>query len=340
MTILVDTFGAVGNGTTNDRAAIQSALNSLATSGGTVALSDNKVYRIAGGDLTIPRGVTLKGALSFNGHRGTNAGANYNTQAGIVADPAYKIKIMGGATLDGVLVRPYGMTFPQPNDLAYVGTAIQMMEDDGAILNSMVIGFEMAVYAENSQRGRIERFNTDCVNGIRVKTSWDIWYLREVHCWPFGTISSVTHGDVRRRGYGIQFEEGGDWNKITDCFTYGYAVGVHVKNCGSMTLTGVGTDNAVDLDRPTIGILIEGGCDDTVLIGCQAAASTRGIVIATWPGMRTLISEARCWANGIGIHTTAQGTINIVNSILRAASWSARHDEGNGATVNTSMLLF
>lgn len=339
MSISVDSFGAAGNGTTNDRVAIQNALNSIATAGGTVSLGDNKVYRIAGGDLTIPRGVTLKGAVSHNGHRGTNAGAAYNNQAGIVADPAYRIKLMGGACIDGILIRPYGMTFPQPNESAYTGTAIQIMEDDGAVLNSMVIGFNKAIYAENAQRGRIERFNTDCVNGIHVKTSWDIWYLREVHCWPFGTISSVTHGDVRRSGTGIFFEEGGDWNKITDCFTYGYTTGVHIKNCASMTLNGVGTDNAVDLGRATKGIYIEGACNDTRLIGCQAAASTEGITINTIAGMRTLISEATTWSNGIGIHTMGSGHVTMVNSIFRGAAWVWHHDEGNGQTWNQSVIV-
>lgn len=340
MSISVDSFGAAGNGTTNDRVAIQNALNSLTPSGGTVTLGDNKVYRIAGGDLTIPKGVTLKGAVSFNGHRGTNAAAAYNNQAGIVADPAYKIKLMGGACIDGILIRPYGMTFPQTSDLAYTGTAIQFMEDDGAVLNSMVIGFEMAIYAEGVHRGRVERFNTDCVNGIRVKTSWDIWYLREVHCWPFGTIAGhTTEANVTRRGYGIQFEEGGDWNKITDCFTYGYQVGVHVKNCNSMTLTGVGTDNFHNINRQSIGILIEGNCLDTKLIGCQAAASTRGVAVHTSPASTTIISELTAWANGIGLHTTAQGTVQLVNSVFRAPVWVWRDDAGAGAVVNTSMVL-
>lgn len=338
MAISVATFGAVGDGVTNDRVAIQNALNSITTRGGTVELVDNKVYRISGGDLTIPRGVALKGSTVTVGARGTNAGADYNTQAGIVLDAAYSIRVKGGAGIDGILIRPYNMVFPQPNDLAYGGTAIIIDEDDSYVLNSMVIGFEQAIRATNAQRGRVERFNTDCINGIHVQTSWDIWYLREVHCWPFGTISSVTHGDVTRRGIGIMFSEGGDWNKITDCFTYGYARGVLIQNCNSMTLLNVSTDNVVNHARDAIGILLLGGCEDTRLIGCQAAASQRGIVISTNPGNRTLISEAVTWANAVGISHAGGGTVNVVNSITRGYSIAGIQNVGGG-TLNQSLNL-
>ncbi len=47
--IKVDDFGAVGDGVTNDKNAIQSALNKLKTDGGTLQFTSGKVYRISKG---------------------------------------------------------------------------------------------------------------------------------------------------------------------------------------------------------------------------------------------------------------------------------------------------
>lgn len=64
--ISVAAFGAVGDGVTNDRVAIQAALNSLPTGGGTVFFPNPKPgeFYAVDGTLTLPNGATLIGESS------------------------------------------------------------------------------------------------------------------------------------------------------------------------------------------------------------------------------------------------------------------------------------
>lgn len=336
MSVNPSAFGAVGDGVTNDRAALQAALNSVAAKGGTVQLEDDKVYLVDGRSLEIPRGVTLKGAVSWNGIRGNNGAQDFNTQVGIKLHPGHSIWMKGGSCIDGVLIRNSTLTFPQSNDLNWTGTAIKIVgEDDASVQNSMIIGFEQGVYAEGSQRVRCQRVNLDNINGIKIKTAWDICYIDECHAWPFATIGT---GDIRRRGIAFMFEAGGDWNKITDSFSYGYVRGVWIKDCNSVTLLGVGCDNVPnEPSRDAIGILVEGNCQDTRLIGCQVAASQRGVVLAVTAGA-TMISELAAWANSqIGLQILGNPPVNLVNSIIR--NTPTRISNSGGAPLNQVAVL-
>lgn len=326
MTVSVAAFGAVGNGTTDDAAAIQAALNSIATSGGTVVLEDNKQYLVQGSDLVIPRGVTLRGTTPATGLRGTNAGNSLNTFAGLRLHPSRRIKLKAAAGLFDITVINPTLTYPQPNDLSYSGTAVEFQEDDAVVENALIVGYEQAIVSPiynattgtGPARGRLRRVNIDCINGTYVAGAFDIWYFNEVHCWPFGTISSVTNGDTRRRGIAYHFENVADWCKLTDCFSYGYMRGIRINNCNSMTILNCGFDNVpYDSPRDAIGILLEGYCGETRIIGAQVAASRRAITVNLQAGT-TLISDTVTWANyGVGLETNGATVITLVNSIIR-----------------------
>lgn len=275
--------------------ALQSALNSVASKGGTIILDDNEQFYIAG-NLTVPRGVTLRGALDAVGIRGNNSAQDFNTQAGIRLNPAAKITLKGSATLYGLLIVNANVTYPAANSNGFTGTAVYMDEDDSAILNSMIIGFERCVDSYGAQRVRMERVNLDGKNGVRLRNSLDICYLRECHAWPFGTISTITNGDVTRPGIGFEIADTGDWTKLTDCFAYGYITDFRVANANSVTFTGCGADNVVNAQRAAIGFLTEGYAEDVSFVNCQAAASNKGFVLAHSIG-RSMIVASKAWAN-------------------------------------------
>lgn len=60
----VDSFGAVGDGVTNDKAAIQAAIDDAQTNGGTVTFTPGKVYRV-GGTLVLHDYTHLVGSVGF-----------------------------------------------------------------------------------------------------------------------------------------------------------------------------------------------------------------------------------------------------------------------------------
>lgn len=141
-TASVYAFNAVGDGVTDDTAAFTAAMASLGTLGGTVVYS--KRHYIAG-PLIVPQNVTLKGPFSLIGGPNSIIGVSYNTMAALILNTANPIRLSTGSVLDGALIVPQGMTFPQANSSAWVGTAIVLQGDNAAVQNSMILGFNQAI---------------------------------------------------------------------------------------------------------------------------------------------------------------------------------------------------
>lgn len=294
-------FGAVGDGVTNDRAAIQAAIDSLGTAGGTVCIPNGMKCLIDLNGLVVKPNVSLVGPHKFVGSPNDNSSAPYNDVGGtIILDAGtagVSIYLNGGASVSGLLIYRKGMTFPQTSVAGWTGTAIVATDDDVAVQNCMILGFNKGFYSSGHQRPRLTSVYMDNINCVEIAACYDIAYLFQCHCWPFATIANGT--PLIRSGTAYHFRDGGDWNKITNCFSYGYFRGLVISNANSITATGCGFDNVPGGHPNSIGIIVTNGCEDTKLISCQTAAhATAGVLIDNLSGsipLVTIIQNHSIW---------------------------------------------
>jgi hypothetical protein len=197
-------FGAAGNGTTDDAAAIQSAIDAAAAAGGGIVRLGPRRYRAAAANLVVKENVCLEGPIFPGGQR---AGADYRAIPGtILLDAARTIRVLRGATLRRAAVIREGLGAP-PGTMraainlraAMAGTAITIGDGSGAhhdvlLEDLLVLGFDLAVRSDNSQRLNVRRMRGDNRNGIFLSRTYDITRIHDVHFWPFltGNLGGVS----------------------------------------------------------------------------------------------------------------------------------------------------
>jgi hypothetical protein len=228
----VKSFGAIGDGVTDDTAAIQRAIDSLGIKGGTV-LIPNGFQCVVNSGLNVKANVTLKGPFSKVGTPANNTTYPYTQLSCIYLSSAATITLYGGAGIDGLLIQRKGISYPADPTL-FAGTAITQVADDSFVLNSMVLGFAQGFLCNGHQRTFIDGLQGDNTAGISIIDSHDIARLNNIHFWPFANISQADHTLYHRSGSAIKLTRC-DWVDLINCFSYGYAVGL--ENDGSDDLT-------------------------------------------------------------------------------------------------------
>ena len=300
-------FGAVGDGVTDDTAAIQAAIDSLGAAGGTVVVP-NGMRCLIDANLTVNPNVTLKGAMTMVGSPANNAWYPYGSLSGLILNPTATIVLKGGAGLDGCLVIRKGMSFPESSSANFSGTAVTGGGDDYFVINSMILGFAQAIYSTECQRPRIENVNIDCNAGVWLDKVYDIAYINKVHCWPFVTVATGTPVSTHRSGAGFKFTTAADWVKVTDCFTYGYCRGFHVIDADDIVFTNCAVDGTGQFAE-SIGFVIEGDSLRCRLIGCNISSQERGMYLDLNPASTHQVVYV------IGTHiTTCSGRCIAVNN--------------------------
>jgi hypothetical protein len=179
-------FGATGNGTTDDTAAISGAIAAAAPStaptGDTVFLPAGK-YHVTSA-LTVPPGVTLQGA-------GWNTpGSQANVFAGTwlyveEGAPFSPVTISGS----GGTVSKLGFNVFNPNDAGAPAAAQPMVHITGnnALVEDICLYNPYAgIYLDGAAQAVIRRiFGQPLYYGILVDRSYDISYIDQVHFWPY-----------------------------------------------------------------------------------------------------------------------------------------------------------
>ena len=325
-------FGAVGDGVTNDRAAIQAAIDSLGTAGGTVCIPNGMKCLIDLNGLVVKPNVSLVGPHEFVGSPNDNSSAPYNDVGGtIILDAGtagVSIYLNGGASVSGLLIYRKGMVFPVQNASAFTGTAIIATDDDVAVSHSMILGFNKAFLSDGFQRARIEYLYQDNINGIEISNCLDIAYISNCHAWPFASIAYGAGSTIIRSGTAYKFSNTNDWGKVTNCFSYGYFRGIVLSNVNSMTLLSCSFDNVPGGHPNSIGISVEGTCLDTRIIGCQAAAQAIAGVFIDTAGWVS-IESFNCWGGGTHGILIYQGNAVIKGSGLRDLSYGVSVTSAN-----------
>jgi hypothetical protein len=181
------------------------------------------------------------------------------------------------------------MTFPAIDSSAFAGTAITTSGDDCYIVRSMILGFNRAVYAYNSQRPKFTDLNIDCQTGIEIEQCFDVAKLINIHCWPFSTISNVGFPSAAwyqkqwRTGSGFYIHDIADNPQLANCFAYGYANGFYFKNCAILMPVNCFADNTPQsvLLRPnSVGWRFEGFINGCMASSCGAYSHEIGLLFA------------------------------------------------------------
>lgn len=335
-------FGAVGDGVTDDTAAIQAAIDSLGVAGGTVTLANEGKY-LVGSSLVIKAKVLLKGAWKNPDIVGTQSLQTFSEAGSCIRlASSATINMQQCASLENVLIYRNGMTFPVESGTGYTGTAITASGSSVALRNLLVMGFNKLFYGPGN-RHVIDRVYGDNNNGIEITNSPDVCYISNCHMWPFASDTTIYPSTgVYRSGIAYYSHDTADWIKFTNCFSYGYKTGFKVYNAKSNTLIGCGTDqnfNVTATYTDSIGFDVSGNSDDTKLIGCQSAACWYGVVINTVAGQTVFIDSFSVWYPKIAGIYVAQGNLSMLGGLIRNTDLGITTDNAS-SVIHVSNVKF
>ncbi len=254
-------YGAIGNGMADDVAAIQAAIDAANAAGGGIVRLGPRRYRVAAAELVVRENVCLEGPVFPGGQRPSG---DYRSLPGtILLDSTRTLRVLRGATLRRVAVIRDGLGAP-PSTLraainlraAMAGTAITIGDGSGThhdvlVEDVLVLGFDLALRADNSQRFNLRRMRGDNRNGIFLSRTFDITRIHDVHFWPFltGNLSGVTLAQFNVAGVA---NNGSGVVRITTATAHGLVTGDLVNVTGVNGVPGANsrrTATVVDATR-------------------------------------------------------------------------------------------
>eukprot|EP00485_Elphidium_margaritaceum_P011224 CAMPEP_0202703668 /NCGR_PEP_ID=MMETSP1385-20130828/16485_1 /ASSEMBLY_ACC=CAM_ASM_000861 /TAXON_ID=933848 /ORGANISM="Elphidium margaritaceum" /LENGTH=428 /DNA_ID=CAMNT_0049361559 /DNA_START=19 /DNA_END=1302 /DNA_ORIENTATION=- len=272
MTFNVLSFGAVGDGTTDNTKAFQSALQSAADNGGGIVFAPGGNY-VFDGQLSIPSGVALFGSyLTVPSHAGSAQPTD-----GTVLMPYYGrtqqneslsfITVTTDASIKGVVIfypeQPCTSNIP----VAYP-PSIRLNGNNAAVQDVELLNSYIGIFAAPAPRHYIARVQGQPIRiGVFVDEVYDIGRIEDVHFNPW--FCNDINYMYEQTMFGRSFVFGrSDWEYVLNTFSFGYAIGYHFIETptGSMNgnFVGIGADYAcnasivVDQSQPA-GLLITNG---------------------------------------------------------------------------------
>jgi hypothetical protein len=315
-------FGAVGDGVTDDTAAINLMLAS-ALPGQQCWLTAPGQYLINSANVAIPIGVQLCAGWAPPGTTNNSSGGgeplNLATLNGaIILNPAYTITMASGSAVRGVPIYRKGLAIPAANSAAFAGLAITIQGDDCRLEDVLVLGFANLSTSTNQVRGVYRYVWGDNQNGISVVGAFDVVRIENCHFFPYCTYSATAAATAHYRS-GIAFQ-------TNDCaepslaqnFCFAYYTGYSLEETGSGGFVDCKADGIYDPGGT--GFVIgngtpTGGATACKFIGCVAFANSSsttssGYTIYLEPGDHvefTGCSVSQC-AGGFNV---VQGEISI-----------------------------
>ncbi|MGC8666942.1 MAG: glycosyl hydrolase family 28-related protein [Chthonomonadales bacterium] len=302
----VTSFGARGDGTTDDTAAFQRAMDEAAKSGGGTVLAPRGTYLFKG-HLDVPSAVTLQGIWtsvpSHNGIRDkglpkpTDDGTTFLVTEGAgKEDAAPFITLHTNSTLRGVVLY-YPAQKPDDTPVPFPW-AIAMRGKNPAVLDVELLNPYNGIDATQNERHLIRNVSGQPLRrGVMVDAIYDIGRIENVHFNPWWSVASKVLDYQMKHGEAFIFGRT-DWQYVLNTFCFGYHVGYHFVQthngvCNGNFL-GIGADDCetslvVDQCAP-YGLLITNGefvsfhgPDPTmVAVGSGNSGSIRFVNCAFW----------------------------------------------------------
>jgi hypothetical protein len=249
----VKTFGATGNGVTDDTIAIRNAITAAETAGGGTVFFPPGHYRVTG-TLTVNSGIRLEGVgWEVNGTTIGTGSFIYCENTGFDI-----LHINGNAP--GTVVRDLAFRHKQPAPVAsgswtptMYGWCILIEAVDTYVENVLVYNPSHGIYVNgNGAVGRVTLnriFGQPFVQGIRIERGYDVVYVQNVHLWTFYSNLAPVTAYTRANGIGI-FVGRADNPKFESIFTYAYKWGFqfgttpNAGSCNKFQLVNVDCDGS------------------------------------------------------------------------------------------------
>ena len=302
----VRSFGAAGDGQTDDTAAFQKALDAAEKAGGGVVYAPRGNYFFAG-NLNVPNAVTLAGIWqSVPAHNGlrdkglpkpTDDGTTFLITGGAGSEdgPAF-ITLNTNSTLKGVV-----LYYPQQNidDIPKpYPWAIAMRGKNSAVLAVEMLNPYNGIDATRNERHLIRDIHGQPLRrGILVDSIYDIGRIENVHFNPWWSMKPKLFQWQMENGEAFIFGKS-DWQYVYNTFCFGYKVGYKfIKSKSGMcngNFLGIGADDCytalvVEQCAP-YGLLITNGefvsfhGPDPTMIGIEKSntGSIRFVNCAFW----------------------------------------------------------
>jgi hypothetical protein len=360
-TVSVKDFGAAGDGSTDDTAAIQAAIDSLGALGGAVLIpGDAKIYLAS--SITVKPNVRLYGVID-------HGIADYTTQnyysfgSQLLLNTGVTINLQRNAALERLLIIRKGLYSTVPTNAAqaqavvsaFSGTAVQIgsgvqgVGDDASVVSCMILGHTNGIVATNSNRVTVGSTLIDCTNGFSIDTSFDINRIYSVHCWPFLTAQVPGVGNTpdnpapnRRSGYGFKLTNYCDWSTLTDCFAYGYATGFWASSASNISFVRCQADYTNPNTGSVCGFKIDGTSTYCSLVDCTSIAGVNGLIADTTGGAASdsAIRVNGClFANSAECILVSNGNITCVGSTFNSGTYAASFQAGADASSIVGCIL-
>ena len=341
-------FGAVADGTTDNTAAFQKAMDTAGTAKGGIVEVPTGRFSFAG-SLTVPKEVTLRGVFTYSpAHAGIrdkspetpDFGTVFLVHAGAGAEEgAPFILLQSNAVLQGVCVF-YPDQNPDTVPKAYP-YAVALRGNNSALLDCELLNPYNGIDASQNQRVLIRNIHGQPLHiGLYVDDIYDIGRIENVHWNPWWSMSKDLFEWQKSNGVGFIFGKS-DWHYVINTFCFGYRVGYKFiqtkKGDTNGNFLGIGADDCrtsilIEQCSP-IGLLITNGefvsidGDDPtmVVVGPENKGTVRFSNCAFWgPANRNAV------INGTG--TVGFGDCTFVN-------WASKNKESRSIEVYGGSVL-
>lgn len=267
--INVLTYGAKGDGTTDNTTAFQKALDAAHAQGGGIVFAPTGQYLFRG-HLNLPADTTLMGVFRAPGAFVRSQGTVLLPTEG-KGNPdgtAFLTSVGANATVQGLAV-----FYPEQDENAaeptpYPWTIAHGSGDNLSVLDVSLTNPYQALNLAGAGRHYIARvYGQPIALGIYVDKIFDIGRIENIHFWPFWTSKPPITKWINENGVGLRFGRT-DWEYVLNTFVLGYKIGYHFVEtkdgaCNG-NFVGIGSDFSgdavvVEQTQARCGLLITNG---------------------------------------------------------------------------------
>ena len=326
-------YNATGNGTNDDTAAIQAALNAAGGNGGGVVFLPRGNYLI-GSHLVVPPQPSLIGVWRAVPADAQNLGTTLLAVEGAGTNTTVPFITLQGnnSTLEGVAIY-YPNQIPKNPPIPYPWTIRAGGGENVTVQNVLLVnpyqGIDLATYTSARHFIRCV-YGQPLLTGIAVDQCYDIGRIMDIHFWPFW--SQNTNVEAFQSANAVTFDfMRTDWEIVQDVFSWGYAIGARFRASTNGSMNGQMSN--VNFDNVDVGLQVINSQPYAVHISnlniANAGGGTNHIGIQGLPGASGLnVNGASFWGSLYQpVSWNNSGLLSLSNA--RFLSWEAAYQAIN-----------